>query len=82
MDASPNRLTGRIHDLRQYLFAVREEFDKITWPSQKEYVSGTVGVLIIIALMALILGALDAVLSLGFEQVISRLPRWLSGLNG
>ena len=78
MDASPNRLTSWIQDLRQYLLDVREEFDKITWPSQKEYVGGTVGVLVIVALMATILGALDAVLSLGFDAVISNLPQWLS----
>jgi preprotein translocase SecE subunit len=61
---------------------VREEFEKIAWPSRKEYVGGTLGVLVIVALMTLILGVLDALLSLGFDQIISSLPRWLSGLNG
>ena len=82
MDASPNRVTRGIQDLRQYLLDVREEFEKIAWPSRKEYVSGTIGVLVIVALMAVILGALDAGLSLGFDTVITNLPRWLSGMNG
>jgi len=82
VDASPNRVTSRIQDFRQYIVDVREEFDKIAWPSQKEYIGGTVGVLVIVALMAVILGVLDALLSLGFDRVISNLPRWLSGMNG
>ena len=80
MDASPNRSpVSWINNFRQYLQEVRVEFDKISWPSQKEYVGGTVGVLIIVALMTVILGTLDAVLSLVFDWLIEGLPRWLNG---
>ena len=80
MDASPKRSpVSWIQDFRQYLQEVRVEFDKISWPSQKEYVGGTVGVLIIVAFMTVVLGSLDAVLSLGFDWLIQSLPRWLNG---
>jgi preprotein translocase subunit SecE len=64
-------------DLRQYLLDVRSEFEKISWPSQKEYVGGTIGVLVIVALMTMILGVLDALLSAGFEWLADGLPKLL-----
>jgi preprotein translocase subunit SecE len=80
VDASPNHSpVSWINGFRQYLQEVRVEFDKISWPSQKEYVGGTVGVLIIVALMTVFLGILDWLLSLGFNWLIESLPRWLNG---
>ena len=79
MEVSTNRVSGWVHDFRQYLLDVRTEFEKITWPSQKEYVGGTIGVLVIVALMTIILGSVDALLSLGFEWLIDGLPNWLNG---
>jgi preprotein translocase subunit SecE len=55
---------------RQYLVDVRAEFKKITWPNQKEYVGGTVGVVIIVAFLTLVLGAIDAFLTWGMEILI------------
>jgi preprotein translocase subunit SecE len=66
-------------DFRQYLLDVRAEFEKISWPSQKEYVGGTIGVLVIVALMTLILGVLDGVLSAGFAWLTESLPKLLNG---
>ena len=37
---------------RQYLIDVRSEFRKITWPSQQEYMGGTIGVVVIVAFLA------------------------------
>lgn len=59
--------------LRQYLLDVQSEFEKISWPSQKEYVGGTIGVLVIIAFMTLVLGGLDALFSFGFDKLIQLL---------
>jgi preprotein translocase subunit SecE len=72
-------VSGWVQDFRQYLLDVRTEFEKITWPTQKEYVGGTVGVLVIVVLMTIILGSADALLSLGFEWLIDSLPKWLNG---
>jgi preprotein translocase subunit SecE len=56
---------------RQYLIDVRSEFRKITWPSQREYVGGTVGVVVIVAFLTLILGLIDA----GLAQVMQLVVR-------
>ena len=47
---------------RQFLMEVRTEFRKVTWPSQKEAVAGTVGVLMIVAVITAVLSAMDLVL--------------------
>lgn len=76
MELSPS---SWVQDLRQYLLEVRTEFEKISWPSQKEYVGGTVGVIVIVALMTLILGVLDALFSAGFNLLAEILPKLLNG---
>ena len=55
---------------RQYLIDVRSEFRKITWPSQREYVGGTVGVVVIVAFLTLILGLIDAGLAMVMELLV------------
>jgi len=55
---------------RQYLSDVRSEFRKITWPNQREYVGGTVGVVIIVAFLTVVLGVVDAVLARLMERLI------------
>ena len=59
-----------ISDGRQYLLEVRSEFDKIQWPGQKEYVGGTVGVLVIVAFLTLVLGLIDAGLSSVMDLIL------------
>jgi len=58
-----------IEGARTYLSEVRAEFWKVTWPSQKEYVGGTIGVLVIVAFITAVLGVMD----LGLGQVM----RWI-----
>jgi preprotein translocase subunit SecE len=55
---------------RQYLINVRSEFRKITWPSQREYVGGTVGVVVIVAFLTVVLGLIDAGLAMLMELVV------------
>jgi preprotein translocase subunit SecE len=68
-----------MQDLRQYLLDVRTEFDKITWPTQKEYVAGTIGVVVIVAFMTVVLGILDGLLSRTFSWLAESLPKLLNG---
>ena len=68
-----------MQDLRQYLLDVRTEFDKITWPTQKEYVAGTIGVVVIVAFMTVVLGILDGLLSRAFSWLAEGLPKLLNG---
>jgi preprotein translocase subunit SecE len=49
-------------DTKQYLMEVRTEFRKITWPTQKEATAGTIGVLVVIALITAVLSVVDLVL--------------------
>ena len=55
---------------RQYLSDVRSEFKKITWPNQREYVGGTVGVVIIVAFLTFVLFLVDAGLAKVMELLI------------
>ena len=55
---------------RQYLVEVRSEFKKITWPNQREYVGGTVGVVVIVAFLTVVLGLIDAGLAKVMELLI------------
>ena len=48
---------------REFLDEVRAELRKVTWPTQKEYVGGTIGVLVIVILLTFVLGSVDYVLA-------------------
>ena len=62
---------ARIAATRQYLIDVRSEFRKITWPSQREYVGGTVGVVVIVAFLTVVLGLIDSGLAMVMKLVVS-----------
>ena len=51
---------------RQFLLEVRSEFRKVTWPTQKEAMAGTIGVLIVVAILTAALGLVD----FGLSQLI------------
>ncbi len=57
-------------DGQLYLSDVRSEFRKIVWPSQREYTSGTVGVVIIVAFLTLVLGLIDVALAQVMELIV------------
>ena len=52
-----------IGDARQYIGEVRNEYRKVTWPTQKEYVGGTIGVIVVVSVMTLVLGVVDFTLN-------------------
>jgi len=54
-------------DGRQFLSEVRVEYRKITWPSQKEAVAGTIGVLVVVAILTTALALVDV----GLGQLLS-----------
>ena len=59
-----------IRDGRQYLIDVRSEFRKLTWPTQREYVGGTIGVIVIVAIIASVLGLIDVALSAVMQWIL------------
>ncbi len=58
-----------ISDGRQFAAEVRTEFKKITWPSQKEAIGGTIGVVVIVIIITLALSLVDAVLGMIVQLV-------------
>ena len=59
-----------ISDGRQFVTEVRTEFKKITWPSQKEAIGGTIGVVVIVTVITLALSLVDAVLGKVVQLVL------------
>jgi len=55
---------------RQFTDEVRAEVRKVTWPTQKEAVAGTIGVLVIVALLTVVLGVVDFVLAKLVQLVV------------
>ncbi len=51
-----------ISDARQFTAEVQIEFRKITWPTRKEATGGTIGVLVIVAVITTALGLVDVAL--------------------
>jgi preprotein translocase subunit SecE len=56
---------------REFLNEVQVEFKKVTWPSQKEIVAGTVAVVVVTALLSVALFGVDAVLAWVMSWVLS-----------
>jgi len=59
-----------IRDARQYAVDVRSEFRKLTWPTQREYVGGTIGVIVIVAIIAAVLGVIDVALAAAMKWIL------------
>ena len=51
-----------VSESRRFLLEVRSEYRKVTWPNQREAVAGTVGVLVVVAIISLVLAVIDFVL--------------------
>jgi preprotein translocase subunit SecE len=47
---------------RQFLLEVRAEYRKVTWPSQKEAIAGTIGVVVLVVIMTAVLSSVDLIL--------------------
>jgi preprotein translocase subunit SecE len=43
----------------QFLSEVRAEYRKVTWPSRKEAMAGTIGVLVLVGIMTIVLSTVD-----------------------
>jgi preprotein translocase subunit SecE len=68
--AEQSESVGWLEAARSYALDVRSEFRKVTWPQRKEAVAGTIGVIIIVAIITLVLGLVDAGLNELVKQVI------------
>ena len=61
---------GWVDSSRRYLVDVRNEFEKVTWPQRKEAVGGTIGVLVIVAVITGVLSVVDVTLAKLVEWVL------------
>jgi preprotein translocase SecE subunit len=52
-----------VRDTRQYFVEVQAEWKKITWPAQAEAMSGTVSVVVVVAIVTTVLAIIDYGLS-------------------
>ncbi len=50
---------GFVGGARQFLVDVRAETRKVTWPQRKEAMAGTIGVVVIVAIISMVLGLID-----------------------
>ena len=55
---------------RKFLLEVRAEFRKVTWPSQKEAVAGTIGTLVVVAIITSVLSLVDLVLGQAVQLLV------------
>lgn len=54
----------------EFLAEVKAEVGKVTWPTRREALGGTVVVVIVVLLMATFLGIIDAILSKIVQSII------------
>ena len=54
----------------EFLSEVKVEVKKVTWPSRKEAIGGTAVVVVVVFLIALFLGIVDALLSKIIQALI------------
>ena len=59
-----------ISDARQYLAEVQVEWKKITWPPQNEALTGTVSVVVVVAIVTTVLSIVDYGLSVIMQAVV------------
>jgi preprotein translocase subunit SecE len=63
---------GTVQKIVQFLKEVRFELKRVTWPSRKETLAGTMVVVIIVLIVASFLGIVDFGLSELIKSVLSR----------
>jgi len=57
-------------DSRQFITEVRAEYRKVTWPSQKEAMAGTIGVLVVVFVLTGALSVVDVILGQAIRLVL------------
>jgi len=56
----------------QFLKEVKEELDKVTWPSKEEVVEATIGVVFFCAVVAVYFWVLDFIFAKGLQVIIAK----------
>jgi preprotein translocase subunit SecE len=61
---------GWIEATRDFAQDVRVELRKVTWPQRKEAVAGTIGVVVVVAVITALLGVVDMLLAQAVSWVL------------
>jgi preprotein translocase subunit SecE len=69
-EREPASVGGWVQGARDYFEDVMAELRKVTFPQRKEAVAGTVGVIVVVAVITLVLGIVDMVLAWGVGKVL------------
>ncbi len=56
---------------KNFLGDVKVEVKKVTWPTRKEAVGGTMVVVVVVVIVAIFLGIVDKLLSILVQELIS-----------
>ena len=62
----------KIESARQFLREVKTELKKVTWPSRKDTLSGTLVVLVAVFIIAIFLGIVDSGLSNLIKELLKK----------
>jgi len=62
----------KIEVAKQFLREVKQELKKVTWPSRKDTLSGTVVVLFAVFVIAIFLGIVDSSLSRLIKELLKK----------
>jgi preprotein translocase subunit SecE len=54
---------------REFFSEVQLEWKKVTWPTQKETIGGTIGVIVLVALVAIALFCVDGILGWAMRMI-------------
>ena len=65
-------ISSKIETAKQFLREVKQELKKVTWPSRKDTLSGTVVVLLSVFVIAIFLGIVDSSLSRLIKAFLSK----------
>jgi len=57
---------------KQFLREVKTELKKVTWPSRKDTLAGTLVVLVAVFIIAIFLGIVDSVLSNAIKELLKK----------
>ncbi|MFO0702704.1 MAG: preprotein translocase subunit SecE [Candidatus Andersenbacteria bacterium] len=58
----------------RYLREVREELGKVTWPKRQEVIQGTIRVILVSLVFAIVLGVVDYGAQRGLDKLLTRVP--------
>jgi preprotein translocase subunit SecE len=65
-------ISPKIEAAKQFLREVKQELKKVTWPSRKDTLSGTIVVLFAVFVIAIFLGIVDSSLSRLVKELLKK----------